>query len=113
MTATSRASTITVFDVVQMAAYSKMPMPMAAATVRGRLSILPMTAAARVRSSSAFPPEETIWNDEKPCIGVRRITATADNSAASDHTMVLRRGTGMPSSPARSLFSAAARMPTP
>ena len=41
------------------------------------------------------------------------IAARADSTPAVIHTIVDRRGTGMPSRWARSAFSAAARIPMP
>ena len=73
----------------------------------------PMTAAASVRSSSALPAPDTLTNEVKPRIGTRRMTAMADSRPAMAHTIVERRGTGMPSSVARSPFSAAARITMP
>ena len=46
---------MTVFEYVHATASSKMPRPSAATTVRGMLSIRPITAAASVRSRSALP----------------------------------------------------------
>ncbi len=49
----------------------------------------------------------------RPTMGARRKMATADSTAASTHTSVETRATGMPSSEARSPFSAAARTAMP
>ena len=90
-----------------------MPMPIAATAATAMFSIRAMTAAANVRRSSDAPPPETLVNDENPTIGTRRITATADMNAAMPQTIVDSLNTGMPSSCARSPFSADARMATP
>ena len=102
-----------VFDSSELASSSNMPMPMAAATVRGRFSIRPITAAASRRRSSELPPPDTLENDANPRSGTRSITAVADSTAARAHTRPDRRRVGMPRRLARSSLSAAARMPTP
>ena len=110
---TSMASTTVVRDRFQFADSWKMPRAMAATKARGRLSIRAITAAASVRRSRALPAPETLANDANPTIGTRRIAAVAESSPATAHTIVESRATGTPSRPARSPFSAAARMAMP
>ncbi len=73
----------------------------------------PMTAAARVKSSSSAPPPDTVWKLLNPSTGTRSSTAAVESTAARHHTIVSRRGTGMPRSIARSALSAAARIAMP
>src|SRR3954471_15759211 len=87
-----------------------MPMPMPAITQVGRLSMRAMTAAARPYSSTDGPMlEPTV----RPLTGARRNTAIADITAPMTHTTVDTRLIGIPSSEARSPFSADARMAMP
>ena len=100
-------------EYVQVAPASNTPMASAATTVRGMLSIRPITAAARMRSRISSPPAVTVWNPPNPRTGTCNKMARVDNTAASTQMMVSRRATEIPSRVARSLFSAAARMPSP
>ena len=87
------------------------PAPSAAANVTGRLSIRPITAAASARSSSDKPEASRRW--PRPGSACAAGRARPESPAASTHTSVLSRCTGMPSSEARSADSALARTAMP
>ncbi len=89
---------------------STMPSATAAITIVGRRSIPPITAAARARKRSAGP---RIVPMGSPMIPARRKTARNASTAAMTHTRVSSLRTGMPSSAARSAFSAVPRTATP
>jgi hypothetical protein len=90
---------------------SSSPTARALATIDGRWVKRPRASAARALSSVVSP---TGVPSGRPSMPARRYRARNASAAASDHTQVCSRPTGMPSSEARSARSAAARtaMPT-
>lgn len=91
-------------------ACSSIPITIAAPKVTVSFSILPITAAASARSKRLGPSTAPI---DTPWIGSRNSTPRPDRPAATTHTTVWRRFTGMPRSAARSADSAEARTATP
>ena len=86
------------------------PMSSPAPKAMGMLSIFAITAMARPNSST---PRPVLPVRLMPMSGPRRKMPIDDSTAASAHTIVDTRFTGMPSSEARSPFSAEARTAMP
>ncbi|MCO5316814.1 MAG: hypothetical protein M9942_00080 [Microthrixaceae bacterium] len=97
-------------SVFQRSVCSTTPIAIAAAKATGMDSMRAMIAAARAGSSSAGP---RVTDGAMPRLGARSTSVSAANRPASAQTSVVSRRTGMPSRRARSVFSAAARMPWP
>ena len=104
------ASTTIVLPETKNTDCSTTPSATAATNVTGKLSIRPMTAAARARSNRLGPSTEPMAT---PWMGSRRSTPSPDIPAAITHTRVPSRFTGTPSSDARSADSACARTAMP
>ena len=97
-------------DQFQNTACSNTPMPMPASIAPGRLSMRASTAAASAGSSSAGP---LVKLDPDPMSGAASMADSAESTAATAHTTVDSRRTGMPSSMARSALAELARIATP
>ena len=90
--------------------WSKTPRATPAAKAFGSDAMPDTTAAASAGSSSAGPAAASIG---RPCPGARSTTVRAANPPTMAHTIVESRRTGIPSSSARSVFSAMARTARP
>jgi hypothetical protein len=90
--------------------WSMIPSATAAITIVGSRSIPPITAAASARNRIAGP--STVPSGRLP-MPARRKTARNASTAAIAQTSVSSRRTGMPSSDARSAFSAVPRTAAP
>ena len=91
-------------------AISRMPSTTAFTPMASRFVIRPSTSAASARSRT---PIESAPNTGRPMMPARRKMAMNAMSAATDHTRVCSRLTGMPRSAARSALSALALIAMP
>ncbi len=89
---------------------STMPRPTAAAAIRGKFSMRPITAAASARSKTETPSALPIGKSATPA---RRNTVTNASTVVTTQTVVCTRPTGTPRVAARSARSAAARIAMP
>ena len=92
-------------------ACSRTPSAIAEAVTDGRSSIRPSIRAATAPSAVPKPTNGLLRG--RPTTAVRKKTPRNESTAASTHTSASSRATGMPSMPARSERSAAARTATP
>ena len=110
MTPKSTTSISSGLVVFQRTSWSTTPSPTAATNATGIDSMRATTAAASAGSSTAGP---AIAEGVAPRNGARSTKVRAASAPARTHTTVVRLRTGTPSSRARSVFSAAARIAVP
>jgi hypothetical protein len=96
--------------VLKMIACSTTPSPIAAAAMRGKLSMRPNTTAARARTSTVTPSALPMGKSATPA---RKKTVMKASTVVITHTVACTRPTGIPRVEARSERSAAARIAMP